>query len=32
VDPIEPRDVSVLLLDLAGRMPAQKTGFGVFRM
>jgi 3-methylcrotonyl-CoA carboxylase beta subunit len=32
VDPIETRDVSALLLDLAGRTPAKKPGFGLFRM
>jgi hypothetical protein len=32
VDPVETRDVSALLLDLAGRTPAKKPGFGLFRM
>ncbi len=32
VDPVETRDVMALLLDLAGRTPAKKTRFGVFRM
>ncbi|WP_249125115.1 acyl-CoA carboxylase subunit beta [Bradyrhizobium manausense] len=32
IDPVETRDVMALLLDLAGRTPAKKTKFGVFRM
>ena len=32
IDPIETRDVMALLLDLAGRVPAKSTQFGVFRM
>jgi len=32
IDPLETRDVMALLLDLAGRVPAQETRFGVFRM
>lgn len=32
IDPLETRDVMALLLDLAGRTPAQETNFGVFRM
>lgn len=32
IDPVETREVMALLLDLAGRTPAKKTKFGVFRM
>ena len=32
IDPVETRDVMALLLDIAGRTPAKKTKFGVFRM
>lgn len=32
IDPLETRNVMALLLDLAGRLPQQKTDFGVFRM
>ena len=32
IDPLETRDVLAMLFDLAGRMPAQETRFGVFRM
>lgn len=32
IDPLETRNVMGLLLDLAGRTPAKKTKFGVFRM
>jgi 3-methylcrotonyl-CoA carboxylase beta subunit len=32
IDPVETRDAMALLLDLAGRVPARKTRFGVFRM
>jgi 3-methylcrotonyl-CoA carboxylase beta subunit len=32
IDPVETRPAIALLLDLAGRVPAKKTRFGVFRM
>jgi 3-methylcrotonyl-CoA carboxylase beta subunit len=32
IDPLETREVMALLLDLAGRLPPQATGFGVLRM
>ena len=32
IDPLETRQVMALLLDLAGRLPAQPTQFGVLRM
>lgn len=32
IDPVETRDVMALLLDLAGRVPAVPSRFGVFRM
>jgi 3-methylcrotonyl-CoA carboxylase beta subunit len=32
IDPLETRNVMAMLLDLAGRLPQQDTGFGVFRM
>lgn len=32
VEPSETRDVMAMLLDLAGRVPAQPSSFGVFRM
>jgi 3-methylcrotonyl-CoA carboxylase beta subunit len=32
IDPAETRDVMALLLDLAGRVPAIPSRFGVFRM
>jgi len=32
IDPLETRNVMALLLDLAGRLPQQKTEFGVLRM
>jgi len=32
IDPLETRDVLAMLFDLAGRVPARETRFGVFRM
>jgi 3-methylcrotonyl-CoA carboxylase beta subunit len=32
IDPLETRDTMALLLELAGRVPARDTHFGVFRM
>ncbi len=32
IDPAETRETMAMLLDLAGRLPAQATQFGVFRM
>jgi 3-methylcrotonyl-CoA carboxylase beta subunit len=32
IEPAETRDVMALLLDLAGRVPAVPSRFGVFRM
>lgn len=32
IDPLETRDVLAHLMDLAGRLPAKETQFGVFRM
>ena len=32
IDPVETRGGMALLLDMAGRTPAKKTKFGVFRM
>ena len=32
IDPVETREVMALLLDLAGRVPAKDTRYGVFRM
>lgn len=32
IDPVETREVMALLLDLAGRVPARDTRYGVFRM
>ena len=32
IDPVETRDTLAMLMDMAGRMPAKKTDFGIFRM